>query len=222
MKLYGSLASPYVARVALTAKLKGLDITPERPAGGLKSPEFLAINPLGKMPAFEHEGRHLFESTVICEYLDEAFPAQALMPVDAWSRARVRLLVRLLDLYLGAEMGILIRNMDPATRDVAAVDSAKAKVVDYLRIMDGLLVPGAFAAGVAPTLADCTLLPSFLLMRRFTFPPFGIEDPLATQPNLKAWFEHLQADARFAAFIAEYEVALEGLIAWIAAGRPGA
>lgn len=222
MKLYGSLASPYVARVVLAARLKGLDIALERPPGGLKSPEFLAMNPLGKMPALEHDGRHLFESTVICEYLDEAFPVHALMPIDAWSRARVRLLGRVLDLYLGAETGVLFRNMDPAKRDAAAVEEATRKIGDYLRIIDDLLVPGGFAVGVAPTLADCTMLPSLLLMRRAVFPTFGIEDPLATKPNLSAWFAHLQADARFAAFIGEYEQALEALLAWFAAGRPGA
>ena len=53
MKLYGSLVSPYVARVAFAARLKGLTLIPELPPGGIKSAEFLHLNPIGKMPAME-------------------------------------------------------------------------------------------------------------------------------------------------------------------------
>ena len=81
MKLYGSLVSPYVARVVLAARAKGLDLAPEAPpGGGIKSPEYLAINPMGKMPALEDGGQCIAESAVILEYLDEAYPQTPLMP----------------------------------------------------------------------------------------------------------------------------------------------
>ena len=53
MKLYGSIISPYVARVVYAARMKGLDLEAEMPANGIKSPEYLQINPLGKMPALD-------------------------------------------------------------------------------------------------------------------------------------------------------------------------
>ncbi len=74
MKLYGALASPYVARVVLVARYKQLELPVEMPAGGLKSPEYLAMNPFGKMPTLEHGERHVIESEVICEYLEELHP----------------------------------------------------------------------------------------------------------------------------------------------------
>ena len=55
MKLYGALASLYVARVVLAAKAKGVDLVPQMPPGGMKSPEHLAMNPLGKIPAGVHQ-----------------------------------------------------------------------------------------------------------------------------------------------------------------------
>ena len=45
MKLYGSLASPYVARVVLVARHKKLELPLEMPADGIKSPAYLAKNP---------------------------------------------------------------------------------------------------------------------------------------------------------------------------------
>jgi len=49
MKLYGSLASPYVARVVLFSRLKGFDLEPQLPEGGIKSAAYLAMNPMGKI-----------------------------------------------------------------------------------------------------------------------------------------------------------------------------
>lgn len=70
MKLYGSIASPYVARVVMYAKIKGIDLpAQETPGGSLKSPEYLKLNPIGKVPALEVNGQAFGESTIICDYL---------------------------------------------------------------------------------------------------------------------------------------------------------
>ena len=95
MKLYGVLLSPYVTRVLLAVRYKGLDIPlAPPPGGGLKSPEYLAINPYGKMPALEADGAAIIESEVICEFLDERFPEKRILPgsdlflgVDMWPAA---------------------------------------------------------------------------------------------------------------------------------------
>ena len=94
LKLYGALASPYVARVVLAARYKKLDLPVEMPGGGLKSPEYLAMNPYGKMPTLEHGGRHVIESQVICEYLEELYPAPSILPGDALARALARTVSR--------------------------------------------------------------------------------------------------------------------------------
>ena len=58
MKLYGAIASPYVARVVMLARLKGIDLPLERaPGGGLRSDEYRAFNPIGRMPSLEVDGR---------------------------------------------------------------------------------------------------------------------------------------------------------------------
>ncbi len=47
---------------------------------GMKAPEFLAINPMGKVPAIRHGGRVVTECAAICAYLAEAFPQAGLAP----------------------------------------------------------------------------------------------------------------------------------------------
>ncbi len=53
-------------------------------------PEYLAINPKGVVPALAHEGHIVTESTLICEYLDDTFPAPRFIPQDAYARTLMR------------------------------------------------------------------------------------------------------------------------------------
>ena len=58
---------------------------------------YLAINPRGIVPALEHDGRHVIESSLICEYIDEVFTAVPLMPKAPFDRARARLWSKTVD-----------------------------------------------------------------------------------------------------------------------------
>lgn len=49
----------------------------------MKSPEFLAINPMGKVPAIVHDSHVVTECAAICAYLTDAFPESGLKPTDA-------------------------------------------------------------------------------------------------------------------------------------------
>jgi glutathione S-transferase len=54
-------------------------------------PEYLKLNPKAVVPTLVHDGRPVVESTLICEYIDAAFPGPPLRPTDPWERARMRL-----------------------------------------------------------------------------------------------------------------------------------
>jgi glutathione S-transferase len=60
-------------------------------------PEYLKINPKGVVPALDHDGRIIIESSLICEYLDDTFPASRLIPADPFARARMRLWSKAVD-----------------------------------------------------------------------------------------------------------------------------
>ncbi|MGH7908201.1 MAG: glutathione S-transferase family protein [Candidatus Binataceae bacterium] len=71
-------------------------------AGEQFRPEYLRLNPKAVVPTLIHDGAIIRESTVICEYLDDVFPAPALRPADAFGRARMRLWTKLVDESLHA------------------------------------------------------------------------------------------------------------------------
>lgn len=49
-------------------------------ASGMKSPEYLAVNPMGNVPAIKHRGQVVTECAAICAYLADAFPEAGLAP----------------------------------------------------------------------------------------------------------------------------------------------
>jgi len=61
------------------------------------TPEFKAMNPRGVVPVLVHDGNVIVESSVICSYLDEVFPAPPLMPKNPVERATMRLWCKLPD-----------------------------------------------------------------------------------------------------------------------------
>jgi glutathione S-transferase len=62
-------------------------------------PRFVTINPNGQVPALVHDGKVISESTVINEYLDDAFPGTPLRPADPYWRARMRIWTKFVDEY---------------------------------------------------------------------------------------------------------------------------
>ena len=95
MKLYGfwrSLAS-YRVRVALDLKgLRAEEISIDLLKGKQSSPDYLAVNPQGVVPALilDDGGPPLYQSIAILEYLEELRPEPPLLPKDPRGRARVR------------------------------------------------------------------------------------------------------------------------------------
>jgi glutathione S-transferase len=59
---------------------------------------YLKLNPNGVVPTLIHDGRPVYESSVIMAYLDDVFPEHSLTPADAWERARMRSWIAYVDL----------------------------------------------------------------------------------------------------------------------------
>lgn len=67
-------------------------------------PDYLRLNPNGVVPTLVHDGRTILESSVICQYLDEAFAEPALLPEDPYGRARARAWLKYFDDVVHAEV----------------------------------------------------------------------------------------------------------------------
>jgi maleylacetoacetate isomerase len=95
LKLYSYWRSSAAYRVRIALNLKGLDYeqTPVhlvRRGGEQHGEAFKALNPQELVPVLVHDGKVITQSLAICEYLEEVFPAPALLPSTAAARALVR------------------------------------------------------------------------------------------------------------------------------------
>lgn len=100
LKLYTARNSICTQKVLITLAEKRLACethTVDLFANEQFQPWYLAINPKGVVPALDHDGQVVIESSLICEYLDEAFPTPPLMPADPHGRARARLWSKAVD-----------------------------------------------------------------------------------------------------------------------------
>lgn len=208
LRLYQSDLSPYAARVRILAHAKGLKLEAIPPLGGaLKSEAYLAVNPLGKIPCLEHDGTILPESEVICEYLEDSFPSPTLRPVDPAARARVRLLSRMGDVYLAPPLTRLFAQLNPKTRDTAAVDAAWAELQTALSHVGHFLEGPDYAAGSRLSLADCTLMPLLFFVEGLLVPSLDKKSPL--NEKMRVYYDAALNDTHIARAIAEMKIALE-------------
>jgi glutathione S-transferase len=101
MKIIGSFVSPYVRKVLAAMNLKGLDyeVDPITPFYG--NDEFERLSPLRRIPVLIDGDFSVSDSTVICAYLDEAYPGHRLFPADPRDRARARWFEEFADTRLG-------------------------------------------------------------------------------------------------------------------------
>lgn len=90
-KLYYSGRSPYARKVRIVLAEKQLPYTQVETSIRQKPPEFLQLNPIGKIPVLVDENGLVFwDSTLIVEYLDETYPQPPFYPSDRLERLRCR------------------------------------------------------------------------------------------------------------------------------------
>jgi glutathione S-transferase len=220
MKLYGAIASPYVARVVMYAKIKGVDLPlMEAPGGNIKSPEYLKLNPIGKMPTLDVNGQGIGESTIICDYLEDVYPQKSGLPKDPIDRARSRLIARIVDLYIANAVSPLFRQVNPATRDAAVVEKAAAEIIKTYGYVEHAMGSGPFCAGATPTLGDCALSTSTRMMKvMLAAGNFGIVDPTESG-RLATWWKAVESHPECGPVLNAYGTAFEGFMKAMAARR---
>ena len=101
MRIIGSFVSPYVRKVLAVMRLKGVayEIDPITPFFG--NDEFRRLSPLCRIPVLVDGEFAVSDSSVICAYLDEAYPGRPLLPAEVRDRARARWLEEYADTRMG-------------------------------------------------------------------------------------------------------------------------
>src|SRR5438477_2335681 len=111
LKLHHHPLSTYSRRVRMALIEKGLEtelIELDMARGAHREPGYLALNPYGRVPTLEDDGLLLYESTAILEYLEATHPTPPLVPSDARGRALVAMHMKLGDIQLARQNGIII------------------------------------------------------------------------------------------------------------------
>jgi maleylpyruvate isomerase len=177
MKLYNFFRSSTSHRLRIALNLKGLDyeyvpidLRTEQHLGA----EYKALNPQGLVPALVDNGRVLIQSPAIIEWLEERYPAPALLPADLEARARVRALAAIVgcDMHPVNNRRILEALRHDFGADEAAVQRWCATwIATGFDAIEALLAAdtqrGEFCFGSVPTLADVYLVPQVESARRF-------------------------------------------------------
>lgn len=173
---------PYVQRAAIVLQEKGVAFDRIDVDLADKPDWFLRLSPLGRTPVLRvGEEEALFESAVICEYLDETLPPR-LHAEDALTRARERAWVEFGSAVLN---GIAVLY---GAADEAALGHAYAALRRRFEQLEAALGSGPWFAGTRFGLVDAALGPVF---RYFdVIPPDGLFDEL---PRVQAWQRTLAA-----------------------------
>lgn len=197
--VHGPAYSTYTRTVRLALEEKGVayELREVDLLGGAgQSPEHLARQPWGKVPAFEHDGFALFETFAITRYVDEAFPGPRLQPEGARERARMTQIIGVLDSYgYGALIGKLfwqhvVVPMTGGAPDQAVLAEAGPAVDRVLGVLEGLATDAAEVGslcGGAISLADCHLAP----IAEYTMITEDGRAALGRHRRLSAWWERI-------------------------------
>ena len=179
IQLCGFAASNYYNKVKLALLEKNVPFEEKLAWVGQTDP---AASPLGKVPYIVTPQGPISESTVILEYIEQAHPQHPLLPADPFAAAKVRELVRYLELHLE----LVARNLYPEAFfggkvSDAAKEKTRAQLEKNIAAFATLARFSPFVAGDRFTLADCAAAVHLPLVGSATKIIYG-QDLLATLP----------------------------------------
>lgn len=194
MKLYSGKRSPNARKVRLLARELDLEldiVSPDFMKGELRSPEFLALNPNGKIPVLDDDGFVLWESAAILRYLADKRPERGLYPTDAKERAHVDQWMFWWAAHCEPSLLRLVYErlvkqfMQRGPPDETLVASAESDLARYLPILNQQLEGREHVIGPL-TVVDYAFAP---WMEAAT----GLGVVLEQHPNIARWLSKMQS-----------------------------
>lgn len=187
IEIYSAVLCPFAHRSRLTLREKGVPFQLIEIDLQNKPANFREISPYGKVPVLKHGDQQVWESAIVNEYLDEAFPEPPLLPKAPIQRAQARIWINFADTRLFAATGKLLYSSDPKQRAEAAKE-----LPEHLQFMEeGLRMSeaGPYWLGTEMSLVDLTYYPWFeqlAVLEQFR----GFQFPIDLD-RLKKWWESM-------------------------------
>ncbi len=191
LKLYDFKSSPNCQRVKVVLAEKNLpyEIVPiDLRKQEQKTPEYLKLNPYGKVPVLTDDATVLYESCIINEYLDEKYPNPPLMPKDLSKKAKARILIDYGFAHFDSPYQKLRMELtkDPKEQNQQVIDSAKSDLKKLLQRFENEIGDQQYLMGDF-SLVDADLIPRFTRLEGFGVLP----DP--SLPRLGKYMERMKA-----------------------------
>jgi len=191
LKLYDFKSSPNCQRVKVVLAEKNLsyEIVPvDLRKQEQKKPEYLKLNPYGKVPVLTDDSTVLYESLIINEYLNEKYPDPPLMPKDPGGKAKARILIDYGMAHLDSAYQKLRMELmkDPKEQSQPIIDGAKSDLRKLLQRFEDEIGDQPYLMGDF-SLVDADLIPRFTRLEGFGVLP----DPAL--PGLGKFMERMKA-----------------------------
>jgi glutathione S-transferase len=191
LKLYDYPDCPFCQKVRVVLAEKDLEyekIFVDLRKQEQKLPDFLRLNPYGKVPVLVDEDEVIYDSTIINEYLEDEYPLPRLLPEDSGNRARVRMLEDYCDNSFIPPTTMLLAQLRKADaeRDMQRVEQAREELRRALYYLRDRLQGQEFLVGKEFTLADASYAPRIMVLGRL-----GVELEPALAP-VQAWIDRIR------------------------------
>jgi len=194
LELYSASVCPFAHRTRLTLLEKGIDFQLSEIDLNNKPDWFLEVSPYGKVPVIKHEQNCIWESAIINEYLDEAFPEPPLMPKTAGERAFARIWIDFANTKLVPTFYKILLEQDPEKQV-----KWKDKYIEHLQFMETegiskFSAEGKYWLGNRLSLVDITFYPWFerlCVLEHYR----GVNLPESCQKLRQWWQQMLQRES---------------------------
>lgn len=189
--VHGVPLSPFVRKVQMALRYKGLDFTSIPVMPGDDSEAFSKISPLHKVPVLEHDGFTTPDSSVILRYLDQTFPDKPIYPSNRQSQAKACWLEEYGDTKLVESAAPIFfqrivrpRIFNEPTDEALVTQKIDVELPPVLRYLDNALPADGYAVGDHLTIADIGIISPLMSARHGEYVPDA-----KTYPKLAAYFE---------------------------------